>query len=175
MPTSIVLLIVLLLVNDVWFAWYSMNQRGQATSLIESMKDTYFQHGSAAAAMRLKELRVLLDANVVVALVDMLFTMVGLAGVDIEGFKLFLMFTLWKFAQFGFSVSSSVITTTLWQKYNAAPGDTSAPNLSDKLVKWEVGISAAGLVVELYFLVLICIFANYLRNLKNWRQATGRE
>ncbi|KAI9164269.1 hypothetical protein H9P43_008098 [Blastocladiella emersonii ATCC 22665] len=169
MPTSIVLMVVLLLANDVWFAWISMNQRNQAINLYEQMRATWKAQGAMATMRHAQELRTILDANVVVALVDMVFTLVGLAGVDMESFRIFLVFTVWKAIQFCYSVSSSIVTLYLIQYFR---GEASSQRAKD-LLNWETGISFTGLVLEFYFLILFCIFTHYLRKLRNWKLATS--
>ncbi|ORZ34335.1 hypothetical protein BCR44DRAFT_55196 [Catenaria anguillulae PL171] len=171
MPTSIVLMIVLLLFNDVWFAWHSMNQRGQATEIFESMRTSWQQSGATATMADFFRLRTILDANVIVALVDMVFTLIGLAGVDTESFKLFVVFTFWKAAQFCYSVSTSIVTLTIMEHLK---GEANGTDKAKKLLNWETGVSFAGLVLELYFFIFLCIFTHYLRKLNNWKAETGR-
>ncbi|KAL7753573.1 hypothetical protein RI367_001348 [Sorochytrium milnesiophthora] len=171
MPTSIVLMIVLLLGNDMWFAWYSMNQANQASQLYADMKTTWQQQGAVAVLQRAKDVQTIFNANVIVACIDMVFTLLGLAGVDTENFFCFLISTIWKVLQFGYSVSSSIVTITFVQYYQ---GSLQASQMKD-LVTWETGWSFAGLILELYFLILMIVYLHYLRRLRGVRKQAKRD
>ncbi|KNE57009.1 hypothetical protein AMAG_02769 [Allomyces macrogynus ATCC 38327] len=170
MPMSIVLMIVVLLCNDIWFAWYSMKQANQTSGFTQLLHTAWNNDGMLAAAAKLRHVTMLFNANVGVAVVDMIVTLLGLAGVDGESFPLFATFTAWKTLQFVYSVATSVVTVVLVGSANKSLPATIGASVR-QTVMWEVGVSTAGLVLELYFLVFMGLYVQYLHRLQQYRVA----
>ncbi|KAJ3354869.1 hypothetical protein GGF32_002350 [Allomyces javanicus] len=172
MPMSIVLMIVVLLCNDIWFAWYSMTQANQTSGFTQLLRTAWNNDGMLAAAAKLRHVTMLFNANVGVAVADMIVTLLGLAGVDGESFPLFATFTAWKMLQFVYSVATSVVTVVLVGSANKSLPATIGASVR-QTVMWEVGVSTAGLVLELYFLVFMGLYVQYLHRLQQYRVAAA--
>ncbi|KAJ3373446.1 hypothetical protein GGF31_000879 [Allomyces arbusculus] len=172
MPMSIVLMIVVLLCNDIWFAWYSMTQANQTSGFTQLLRTAWNNDGMLAAAAKLRHVTMLFNANVGIAVADMIVTLLGLAGVDGESFPLFATFTAWKTLQFVYSVATSIVTVVLVGSANKSLPATIGASVR-QTVMWEVGVSTAGLVLELYFLVFMGLYVQYLHRLQQYRIAAS--
>lgn len=140
-------------------AWYYLNQANRISSFYDQFSKTWNENGTAAAVTRFNDLRGIFNVNVAVSITDIVFSLVGLAGVDTESMKLFTIFTVWKSLQFAYSVTTSAISLSFYSSFTQG----SKMDVLGQMWTLENVWSIAGLFVQLYFLIFIYLYLFHLR------------
>jgi uncharacterized membrane protein YbhN (UPF0104 family) len=77
---------------------------------------------------------------------------------------MFLAFVVWKSAQLVYNLTSSILAVTIFKYYRGQVDGQAAKSAVTVETVW----SFAGQVISFYFIVLLCLYCDYLRRLNKY-------
>ncbi|KAJ1509869.1 hypothetical protein HMI54_002045 [Coelomomyces lativittatus] len=161
-PVSIVLMIVMLLCYDMYVAYTSAIQSFGDAWASGDLQQNWEKYG-VSGTLSFVSLSGVFLSNLIVALVDIVFSLIGLAGVDLENAKLFMIFTFWKTFQFVYTVVTSAVIQNLIdsKKYTLS--------IIFTIFSSSPIFLAIGLCIQFYFLIYMYLYLNYMRKNRKHR------